>query len=112
MKASDLLRTTDRGLYCETGDFFIDPWLPVDRAVITHAHGDHARWGSRSYICSVECERVLRTRLGDVNIESQAWGERVHLNGVTVSLHPAGHILGSAQIRVEHRGQTWVVSGD
>lgn len=112
MNASDLLRTTERGLYCKTGDFFIDPWMPVDRAVITHAHGDHARWGSRSYVCSAECERVLRTRVGDVDIATRAWGERFQVNGVTVSFHPAGHIVGSAQIRVEHRGQTWVVSGD
>ncbi|MEO5589039.1 MAG: ligase-associated DNA damage response exonuclease [Gemmatimonadaceae bacterium] len=112
MSASDLLRTTDRGLYCELGDFFIDPWMPVDRAVITHAHGDHARWGSKSYVCSAECERVLRTRVGDVDIATREWGERFQVNGVTVSFHPAGHIIGSAQIRVEHRGETWVVSGD
>ena len=108
-----LLRATDRGLYCESGDFYVDPWLPVDRAVITHAHGDHARWGSRSYACSRECERVLRTRLGaDQQIATFDWGESTSINGVRVSFHPAGHILGSAQIRVEHAGQVWVVSGD
>lgn len=110
---SDLLRITDRGLYCDAGDFFIDPWLPVDRAIITHAHGDHARWGSRTYACSIESERVLRTRLGaDQSISTSGWGEPLQLNGVRVSLHPAGHILGSAQIRVEYRGEVWVVSGD
>jgi putative mRNA 3-end processing factor len=108
-----LLRITDRGLYCEAGDFFIDPWQPVDRAVITHAHGDHARWGSRYYLGSEEGMRVLRTRLGaDASIQPVAYGEPVHLNGVRVSLHPAGHILGSAQIRVEHSGEVWVASGD
>lgn len=109
---SELLRTTERGLYCEAGDFFIDPWLPVDRAVITHAHGDHARWGSRTYVCSAECERVLRTRLYNASVSTRNWNETFHINGVTLSFHPAGHILGSAQIRVEHKGETWVVSGD
>jgi putative mRNA 3-end processing factor len=108
-----LLRITDRGLYCEAGDFYIDPWQPVDRAVITHAHGDHARWGSRHYLGSEEGLRVLRTRLGaDASIQSVAYGEPLHLNGVRISLHPAGHILGSAQIRVEHAGEVWVASGD
>ena len=108
-----LLRTTDQGLYCEAGDFHIDPWMPVDRAVITHAHGDHARWGCRSYLGSSEGARVMRTRLGDeASIRVIPFGETVTLNGVRISLHPAGHILGSAQVRVEHRGEVWVVSGD
>ena len=108
-----LLRITDRGLYCEAGDFYIDPWQPVERAVITHAHGDHARWGSRHYLASRESRLVLRTRLGeDASIESLEYGEAALLNGVRVSLHPAGHILGSAQIRVELGGEVWVASGD
>jgi putative mRNA 3-end processing factor len=108
-----LLRVTDRGLYCEDGDFYIDPLQPVDRAVITHAHGDHARWGSRHYLASAEGSRVLRTRLGaDASIEYLEFKQIVSLNGVRVSLHPAGHILGSAQIRIEHGGEVWVVSGD
>ena len=108
-----LLRHAERGLYCEAGDFYIDPWQPVARAVITHAHGDHARWGSEAYLCSRECEGVLRTRLGPAaTIRGLNWGEVVELNGVRVSLHPAGHILGSAQIRVEHKGEVWVASGD
>ena len=111
--SSDLLRITDRGLYCEAGDFYIDPWLPVDRALITHAHGDHARWGSRQYLCSAESERVLRTRVGsDQSIATTTWGEALAINGVRVTFFPAGHIIGSAQIRVEHRAETWVVSGD
>ena len=109
---TDLLRTTDRGLYCEAGDFYIDPWMPVERAVITHAHGDHARWGSTTYICSKESERVLQTRLLNASIATRNWGESFQVNGVRLSLHPAGHILGSAQIRVEYRGEVWVVSGD
>jgi putative mRNA 3-end processing factor len=108
-----LLRSTDRGLYCEAGDFYIDPWLPVERAVITHAHGDHARHGSRNYLAARAGERVLRTRLGpNASISTVEYGERVTINNVQVSLHPAGHILGSSQVRVEHRGETWVASGD
>jgi putative mRNA 3-end processing factor len=108
-----LLTHTDRGLYCAAGQFYVDPWQPVDRAIITHAHGDHARWGSRAYLGARAGERVLRTRLGpDAKIEGVEYGDAVHLNGVRVSLHPAGHILGSAQIRIEHKGEVWVVSGD
>jgi putative mRNA 3-end processing factor len=108
-----LLHLAERGLYCAAGDFYIDPWEPVERAVITHAHGDHARWGSQSYLCSREGEGVLRTRLGpNTPIQALEWGEAVTMNGVRVSLHPAGHILGSAQIRVQHRGEVWVASGD
>lgn len=112
MPGNPLLRTNECGLYCEAGDFYIDPWSPVDRALITHAHGDHAQWGSRTYACSRESERVLRTRLSGAIIEGKDWNDTFTLNGVTVSFHPAGHILGSAQIRVEHRGEVWVVSGD
>lgn len=108
-----LLQLNANGLYCEAGDFYIDPWGAVDRAIITHAHGDHARWGSRSYLGSQEGERVLRTRLGaEAQLTSLPWGEIIDIGGVLVSLHPAGHILGSAQVRVEHHGEIWVVSGD
>ena len=108
-----LLETTERGLYCAAGDFYVDPWMPVDRAVITHAHGDHAHPGCARYLCSGEGERVLATRLGPgAVIESVDYGQDVSIGGVRVSLHPAGHILGSAQVRVEHRGEVWVVSGD
>lgn len=108
-----MLELTDSGLYCAAGDFHVDPWQPVPRAVITHAHGDHARWGSGAYLAAAEGERVLRTRLGpDARIQVLAWGEVVEHNGVRISLHPAGHILGSAQIRIEYRGEVWVVSGD
>ena len=108
-----LLETTDSGLYCAAGDFYIDPWLPVDRAVVTHAHSDHARWGCRSYVASAEGGRVFRTRLGpDAPITTVEFGESFSINGVRLTLHPAGHILGSAQVRVEHKGEVWVVSGD
>ena len=108
-----LLRVTDHGLYCEAGDFYVDPWLPVPRAVITHAHGDHARWGCDAYLGARAGERVLRTRLGvGATIRFSDYGEPIDLHGVRVTLHPAGHILGSAQVRIEHRGEVWVVSGD
>lgn len=108
-----MLRITDCGLYCEAGDFYIDPWQPVDRALITHAHGDHARWGSRSYLTSVEGAGVLRTRLGpSASISTVGYGSDISFGQVRVSFHPAGHIIGSSQIRVEHQGEVWVVSGD
>jgi len=113
MARRDLLCMTDRGLYCPDGDFYIDPWKPVERAVITHAHSDHARWGMKRYLCSEESEMVLRLRVGmDANVDALGFGEILSINGVNVSLHPAGHILGSSQVRVEHQGRVYVVSGD
>jgi putative mRNA 3-end processing factor len=100
------------GLYCEAGGFYIDPWRPVDKAVITHAHADHARTGSTRYIAATAGEGVLRSRLGAIDLHALPYGERLKVNDVTVSLHPAGHVLGSAQVRIEHRGEVWVVSGD
>ncbi|HKN30261.1 MAG TPA: ligase-associated DNA damage response exonuclease [Roseiarcus sp.] len=108
----DLIVPTDRGLYCAAGDFHIDPWRPVARALITHAHGDHARFGSDLYVCHRDTAPILRKRLGDVAIESADYGERLIRDGVEISFHPAGHVLGSAQIRVAHRGEVWVASGD
>ncbi len=108
----DLIVPTDHGLYCAEGDFHIDPWRPVQRAVITHGHSDHARFGSEIYVCHRDTAPILRKRLGDVAIEAAAYGETLTRNGVEVSLHPAGHVLGSAQVRVACRGEVWVVSGD
>ncbi|PPD43494.1 MAG: DNA ligase-associated DEXH box helicase [Methylocystis sp.] len=108
----DLIKATPQGLYCSAGDFHIDPWRPVSRAVITHGHSDHARWGSAAYLCQRDCAPILRKRLGDVSIQALDYGERLDVNGVSVSLHPAGHVLGSAQIRVEYRGEVWAASGD
>jgi putative mRNA 3-end processing factor len=100
-------------LYCQAGDFYVDPWQPVKRAVVTHAHADHARQGSENYLAAREGEQIFRNRLGpEAKITSVPYGEVVNLNGVKVSLHPAGHILGSSQVRIEHRGRIWVVSGD
>jgi putative mRNA 3-end processing factor len=110
--AVPLVVARDEGLWCPAGDFFIDPWRAVDRAVITHAHGDHARPGSSHYLAARPAEHVLRARLGDISLQPLRYGEAVTLNGVQVSLHPAGHVLGSAQVRLGHRGETWVISGD
>ncbi len=110
---SDLLEVTESGLYCAAGDFYVDPWRRVERAVITHAHADHARPGSGRYLCAASGKPVLRTRMGGrATIDTLRYGETTSINGVTVSLHPAGHVLGSAQVRVEYRGETWVVTGD
>ena len=108
-----LLELTSRGLYCPRGDFHVDPWSAVDSAVITHAHADHARRGSRRYLTSDEGRHVLASRMDpDAEIDAAPYGETRLINGVKVSLHPAGHILGSAQVRIESRGQVCVVSGD
>ena len=108
----NLIVPRPEGLYCPPGDFYIDPWRPVARAVITHGHGDHARYGSETYLCHDDSVPILRRRLGDIVVRGAAYGETVDVNGVKLSLHPAGHILGSAQVRVEHRGEVWVASGD
>jgi len=110
--AQDLVVRRPQGLYCPPGDFYIDPWRPVDRAVITHAHADHARTGHGHYLASAVGEGVLRTRLGDINMQALPYGQTVEHNGVTISLHPAGHVLGSSQVRLQWRGEVWVVSGD
>lgn len=111
--ADALLQVTERGLYCAAGDFYIDPWQPVTRAVITHAHGDHARPGSQRYLTTPSGAAMLRMRVdSSARIVTQPFGEPLLVDGVRVSLHPAGHLLGSAQVRVEHRGEVWVVSGD
>lgn len=108
----DLVVQRPEGLYCPPGGFYIDPWRAVDRAVITHAHADHARSGHGHYLAAAPAEGVLRARLGDISLQTLAYGERIHHHGVTVSLHPAGHVLGSAQVRLEYGGQVWVASGD
>jgi putative mRNA 3-end processing factor len=108
----DLISLTPSGLYCAAGAFHIDPWQPVERAVITHAHSDHASAGHTHYLAAKAGVHVLRSRLGDVPLQLLEYGERLRIGDVDLSLHPAGHILGSAQVRIEHRGEVWVVSGD
>ncbi len=108
-----LLRFTNKGIYCQQGDFYIDPWKPVERALITHAHSDHARWGSRHYLAHRQSSAILKLRLGaDINLQTINFNEAIFINGVKISFHPAGHIIGSAQIRVEYNGEVWVFSGD
>jgi len=108
-----ILEVSDRGLYCRAGDFFIDPWRPVDRAVLTHAHADHAAAGCQRYLTTPQGCFPLRVRLGgQAVIDTLRLGESLSVGRARVSLHPAGHILGSAQVRVEVAGQVAVVSGD
>jgi putative mRNA 3-end processing factor len=110
---TDLVTLTPEGLYCAPGGFHIDPWRPVERALITHAHGDHARRGSRQYHAARSGVGLLRRRLGpEAMIEGHDFGEPLPFGGATASFHPAGHVLGSAQIRIEASGEVWVVSGD
>ena len=109
----DVVQLTNEGLFCAAGNFFIDPWRPVPLAVITHGHADHARTGAETYICSRTSEPILRHRLGaDIKAIALDYGETLELGQAKISLHPAGHVLGSAQVRVEVNGQVWVVSGD
>ncbi|MDN3919170.1 ligase-associated DNA damage response exonuclease [Roseateles violae] len=111
--AADLVTRRPQGLFCEPGGFYIDPWLPVERALITHAHGDHCRPGHGAYLAQRDALGLMRARLGDeALLEGIAYGESRRIGEVTVSLHPAGHVLGSAQIRIEQRGEVWVVAGD
>jgi len=106
------LEFTDRGIYCPAGDFHIDPWRPVERALITHGHADHARWGHKTYLSTEAAAPVIRHRLGDITLDTIRYGETRRIGGAQVSFHPAGHVPGSAQIRVEVGGEVWVVSGD
>ena len=112
LPVDDLIVQRPEGLYCPAGDFYIDPWRPVDRAVITHAHADHARRGHAAYLAAAPAEGVLRARLGHIDLQTLPYLEVIDHFGVRLSLHPAGHVLGSAQVRLEHRGRVWVASGD
>lgn len=108
-----LLKLTDCGLYCPRGNFYIDPWKKVKVALITHAHSDHARFGSNLYVAHKLCTPILKYRLGkQIVTEDVEWGQNIYYNGVKVSFHPAGHIIGSSQIRLEYKGQVTVASGD
>jgi putative mRNA 3-end processing factor len=108
-----VLTLTPRGLYCPAGGFHVDPWRPVATAVVTHGHADHARWGHARYHAAAPGEGILRRRLGaDIDLASHAYGAPLRLGDATVSFHPAGHVLGSAQVRIEVAGEVWVVTGD
>ncbi|MEQ8907700.1 MAG: ligase-associated DNA damage response exonuclease [Vicingaceae bacterium] len=108
-----LLTFTDKGIFCEKAGVYIDPWKPVDYALITHAHADHSRAGNKHYLSTHLSKPIIQHRLGkDISIESVGYGESRTINGVKFSFHPSGHIIGSAQIRVEYQGEVWVASGD
>lgn len=108
-----MLKFTSKGIYCIPGKFYIDPWRPVDYALITHGHADHARWGMKKYLCHHFTVPILKSRIGkDIQVQGIEYNESIIINSVKVSFHPAGHIIGSAQIRLEHKGKIVVISGD
>ncbi|WP_439132126.1 ligase-associated DNA damage response exonuclease [Polaribacter sp.] len=108
-----LVKFTKKGIYCIPGKFYLDPWFPVDYAIISHGHADHARWGNKHYLCHNDSKAILKHRIGqNISIESLAYNEPKNINGVQVSFFPAGHIIGSAQIRLAYKGFVVVFSGD
>ncbi|GAB5473994.1 MAG: ligase-associated DNA damage response exonuclease [Maribacter sp.] len=107
-----LLEFTDKGIYCHEAKVYIDPWKPVDKAIITHGHADHSRWGHQQYITHHRNIPIISHRLGKINVTGKEWGEVFTINNVQFSLHPAGHIIGSSQVRVTHKGEIWVFTGD
>lgn len=109
---SDLLRLTDRGIYCELGDFYIDPWKPVQTAIVTHAHSDHAHAGHQKYYSSQESKPFIEYRLRLDQVEPLDYSKKYKFGKVWVSLHPAGHVIGSSQVRVEYKDEVWVFTGD
>ena len=112
MTNKGLLVHTALGLYCPKADVYLDPWKPVKKAILSHGHADHARWGSSFYLCTPTAAPVIKYRLGEINLETLPFGEEKLINGVSFSFHPAGHILGSAQIKVSYKGEIVVFSGD
>ncbi|GIT86959.1 ligase-associated DNA damage response exonuclease [Roseobacter sp. OBYS 0001] len=112
MSNTPVLSFTDRGIYCAAGDFYIDPWRPVERALITHGHADHARSGHRHYLATEQALPVMKHRLSDITCQSIRYGEVQQIGAAEVSFHPAGHVPGSAQIKVSVAGEIWVASGD
>ena len=112
MPASDLLIFNSQGIYCPRAKIYLDPWKPVNRAIITHGHSDHARYGHKKYLTHHSNIPIIRHRLGDINVQGIGWDEPFLINGVKFSLHPAGHIIGSSQVRVEYKGEVWVFTGD
>ncbi|MGB7785947.1 MAG: ligase-associated DNA damage response exonuclease [Salinimicrobium sp.] len=107
-----LLCFNDKGIFCEQAGVYLDPWKPVDKAIITHGHADHSRWGHKKYITHHTNVPIIKHRLGDIEVSGVDYGESFSINNVKFSLHPAGHIIGSSQVRVEYKGEVWVFSGD
>ena len=107
------IKFTKKGIYCIPGKFYLDPWYPVDYAIISHGHADHSRWGNKYYLCHQDSKNILLHRLGkDISIETLNFNEIKTINGVKVSFFPAGHIIGSVQIKLEYKGKVVVFSGD
>lgn len=107
-----LLQFNQKGIYCAAADVYLDPWKPVEKAIISHGHADHSRWGHKAYITHHINVPIIKHRLGEINVTGKEWGETFTIKNVKFSLHPAGHIIGSSQIRVEHKGEIWVFTGD
>ncbi len=107
-----LIRFTSKGIYCPQADVYIDPWKSVDKALITHAHADHARRGHKGYLCHHHSINILKYRLGNINVQGIEYEKTININGVTISFHPAGHVVGSAQIKLQNNKESWVISGD
>ncbi|WP_298541960.1 ligase-associated DNA damage response exonuclease [uncultured Aquimarina sp.] len=112
MSYRPLLEFTEKGIYCDVAKVYLDPWKPVDKAIITHGHADHSRWGHKQYITHHTNIPIIQHRLGDIFVTGKEYGETFTINNVKFSFHPAGHIIGSSQIRVEHKGEVWVFTGD
>ncbi len=110
--AKPLLYFNDRGIYCEKADVYLDPWQPVKNAIITHGHADHSRSGHQNYLTHHKNVSIIKHRLGNIKVQGIEWGESTIINGVKFSFHPAGHIIGSSQIRVEYKNEVWVFTGD
>lgn len=109
----ELLQLTSEGLFCAPGNFYIDPWKKVDKAVITHGHGDHAHTGMNEYFATTSAQHILEKRLGsDIKLTTYPYGEIFRMGEVDVSFHPAGHILGSSQVRIQYKDEVWVFTGD
>lgn len=107
-----LLAFNEKGIYCAQADVYLDPWKPVIKALITHGHSDHARWGHKKYITHNTNVPIIKHRLGEIDVSGVGYNESFSINGVKFSFHPAGHIIGSSQIRAEYQGEVWVFSGD
>ena len=107
-----LLQFNDKGIYCAQANVYIDPWRPVKNAIITHGHADHSRWGHQKYITHHTNVPIIKHRLGAISVTGKNWNETFVVNNVKFSLHPAGHIIGSSQVRVEYKGEVWVFTGD
>ena len=112
-KYMGLIEFTKKGIYCKQGNFYIDPWWPVDYAVTTHGHADHVRVGNKNYLCHTLTKPIIKRRISeDLNVQTLNYGEKVVRNGVEISFFPAGHIIGSVQVKLVYKGEIWVVSGD